>query len=136
MRAVKSVDDLYFCTSSDELMFCKMSPKDYFQNKRVGSPFSIEFMARFIISETNIGHRIFMQNPIRYIAVEDDKAFKAVERETKKYIEAIYKSAEIIIANVSPSDTRMMVFLKSFLGPIDNYISPQIRSNMRDFLPK
>ena len=77
-----------------------------------------------------------MQNPIRYIAVEDDKAFKAVERETKKYIEAIYKSAEIIIANVSPSDTRMMVFLKSFLGPIDNYISPQIRSNMRDFLPK
>ena len=136
LRAIKTDDDLYFCNSSDKLMFCKMSPKSYFRNKGAGVPFSIDFMARFIISETNIGHRLFVQHPIRYIAVEDDNAFNAVEEETKKYVEAIYKTAEIIVANVLPSDTRMMVYLKSFLGPIENYISPQVRSTMRDFLPK
>ena len=77
-----------------------------------------------------------MKKPSRYLAFEDDMAFEAVEEESKKYVEAIYKSVELICAGLSASDPKMMVYMKSFLGPIENFISPQLHSRMKNILPK
>ena len=77
-----------------------------------------------------------MKKPSRYVAIEDNKAFEAVEEESRKYAEAIYKSVELICAGLSPSDPKMMVYMKSFLGPIENFISPQLHSRMKDLFPK
>ena len=136
LRAVTVNDDLYYCQSSEDLMFCKISPESYFGSMEVGSPPSIDVMARFVIFNTNIRHRLFMDNPVRYLAREDDKAFRAVEREARSYTEAIYKNAELLLAEFSPPDPKMTLYAKSFLGPIENFISPQIHSRMKDILPK
>ena len=77
-----------------------------------------------------------MGNPVRYLAREDEVAFREVEREAKKYTEAIYKNVELLLGVLSPSDPKMTLYVKSFLGPIENFISPQIHSRMKDILPK
>ena len=136
LRAVTVNDDLYYCQSSEDLMFCKISPESYFGSMEAGSPPSIDVMARFVIFNTNIRHRLFMGNPVRYLAREDEKAFRAVEREARSYTEAIYKNAELLLAEFSPLDPKMTLYAKSFLGPIENFISPQIHSRMKDILPK
>ena len=136
LRAVTVNDDLYYCQSSEDLMFCKISPESYFGSMEAGLPPSIDVMARFVIFNTNIRHHLFMRNPVRYLAKEDEKAFKAVEREARSYTEAIYKNAELLLAELSPSDPKMTLYAKSFLGPIENFISPQIHSRMKDILPK
>ena len=135
LRAVTSDEDIYFCQSSDDLMFCKMSPQSYFRNSGIGAAFTMDVMAKFVISNTNIRHKIFMSNPIRYVACEDEIAFKVAEKEAKRFVEAVYKSAELRLAKLLPSDTKMMVYAKSFLGPIENFISPQIQSQLKDIIP-
>ena len=136
LRAATSDEDLYFCQSSEHMVFCKMSPGGYFADMETGVSPSIDVMAHFVITNTNIRHSFFMKKPSRYVALEDDKAFEAVEEESRKYAEAIYKSAELICAGLSASDPKMIVYIKSFLGPIENFISPQLHSRMKDILPK
>ena len=54
LRAVTSDEDLYYCQSSDDLMFCKISPESYFRNKGIGSAFTIDVMAQFVISNIKV----------------------------------------------------------------------------------
>ena len=135
LRAVTSDEDIYFCQSSDDLMFCKVSPQSYFGNSGIGPAFTMDVMANFVISNTNIRHKIFMGNPIRYLACDDEKAFKLAEKEAQRFVDAVYKLAELRLAKVPPSETKMMVYAKSFLGPIENFISPQIQSQLKDIIP-
>lgn len=136
LRAVTSDKDIYYCQSSDDLMFCKMSPEGYPKNMGIGSAFTIDVMAEFVIKNTNIGHKYFMLRPVRYISSDDENAFTAAENDAERYVEAIYKSVELRLATLSPAETRMMVYAKSFLGPVENFISPQIQSQIKDKIPQ
>ena len=76
-----------------------------------------------------------MTKPVRYVAADDGAEFEAIEGKTRAYVEAIYKTADLILAEQSASDPKVMVYVKSFLGPIENFISPQIHSRMKGWLP-
>ncbi len=117
-------------------MFCKMSPGSYLADLETGPSPSIQVMALFVIANTNIRHRLFMTKPVRYVAAKDDAAFDTIEGQTREYTEAIYKAADLILAEQSASDPKIMVYVKSFLGPIENFISPQIHSRLKGWLPK
>ena len=136
LRATTEDEDLYFCQSSDDMMFCKMSPGSYLADMETGDHPSIELMAEFVIVNTNIRHSLFMKNPVRYVAKGDHEAFQEVEYMTRKYAEAIYQSADLLLAKKSASDPKNMVYVKSFLGPIQDFISPQVHSRMEGWLPK
>ena len=136
LRAATRDEDVYFCQSSEDMMFCKMSPGSYLADLETGPSPSIQVMALFVIANTNIRHRLFMTKPVRYVAAKDDAAFDTIEGQTREYTEAIYKAADLILAEQSASDPKIMVYVKSFLGPIENFISPQIHSRLKGWLPK
>ena len=75
-------------------------------------------------------------NHLDHIGIAVKDIAKAVEKEARRYDEAVYKSVELRLATLSPTDTRMMVYAKSFLGPIENYISPHIQSQIQDMIPQ
>ncbi|MEE2746784.1 MAG: hypothetical protein VX617_07880, partial [Pseudomonadota bacterium] len=127
-------DELYFCQSSEYLTFCKLSPKNYLSEMAVGPKHSIESMAHFAISNTNVRHSRFMRSPVRFCAVDEQSAFDEVEAVAKDYVEKIYQSIEIILSEHSSSDPQEMVFIKSFLGPIEHFVSPQINHKLKEFL--
>jgi len=136
LRAAPEDEDLYFCQNSDDMLVCKMSPESYLSDMEVGETPSLAAMAKFAISNTNLRHSLFMRNPVRYVAERDDEAFEFVATESSAYADAIYKAVEVVLSGQAASDPKIMVYIKSFLGPIENFMSPQLHARMKDFLPK
>ena len=50
-------------------------------------------------------------------------------------IEKTYKIVDAMVSQLSIADPITTVYLKSFLGPIENFISPQVQSRMKNVLP-
>lgn len=136
LRAAPSDDDVYFCQNSDDMLVCKMSPGSYLSDMAVGPAPGLDIMAHFAIANTNIRHQLFMTSPVRYVAEGDDSAFSDVEKRTQAFADGIYKAAEVILSRQATHDPRIMVSTKSFLGPIENFMSPQLHARMEDWLPK
>ena len=118
------------------MLVCKMSPGSYLSDMAVGPAPDLDIMARFAIANTNIRHQLFMTSSVRYVAEEDDAAFSEVAKRSEAFADAIYKTAEVILSRTATYDPKIMVSMKSFLGPIENFMSPQLHTRMEDWLPK
>ena len=136
LRAAPSDDDIYFCRNSEDMLVCKMSPGSYLSDMAVGPAPDLDIMARFAIANTNIRHQLFMTSSVRYVAEEDDAAFLDVEKRSEAFVDSIYKTAEVLLSRQATYDPKIMVSMKSFLGPIENFMSPQLHARMEDWLPK
>ena len=136
LRCVDNDDDLHLARSSDEFLVCKMSPARYLADApRDGAP-AIDAVARFALNNTNLRHSYFMKQPLRYVAAADDAAFAAAEGESSAFVEAVYKAVELGLGQASADNAQALVFMKSFLGPIENFMSPQVYSRLKDWLPE
>ena len=135
LRAVANDDDIYLSRNSDEILICKISPEEYRANDDSVKSLSGERMAQFIINNTNIRHRLFIDQLVYFVA-DCDEDWNAVSRDATQFIEKTYKMVDLMVSSLSISDPITMVYLKSFLGPIENFISPQVRSRMKYFLPR
>ncbi len=133
LRAVADDTAIHLVRSSDELLVCKMTPAAYNADAIRAAPPGIAELGRFVVSNTNIRHRLFMRQPIRFIAGGTEAEWAAVEEHAGRFVEAIYKAAELVAAGAR-ADARTMVFLKSFLGPIEDYLSPQTAARLRDWM--
>ena len=135
LRAVSDDSAIHLSCSSDEILICKISPETYLADSEKGTPLTIERMAHFIINNTNIRHRMFLDQSIRFVADEDGN-WDAVNTEAGRFIEATYKAVELMVGNLSSADPKTLVHLKSFLGPIEDFLSPQMQSRLQGWLPK
>ena len=91
-------------------------------------------MAQFILNNTNIRHRIFMDQLVYFVG-NDKGDWDKVSQNATRFVEKTYKSVDALVSQLSIADPINMVYLKSFLGPIENFISPQVQSRMKNFLP-
>jgi hypothetical protein len=132
--ALRVADDeqIHLVTSSDELLFCKMTPASYNAGAAGAKP-DIGELARFIVSNTNLRHALFMSQPIRYRAGGDAAVWQETEERSTRFVEAIYRAAELVVAGAK-TDARTMVFLKSFLGPIEDFVSPQTAARLKGWM--
>jgi len=119
--------------SSDDFLVCKMSPGAYGMEAVKGGGGAIAELARFAVSNTNRRHKLYMDQPIRFVASGSEAEWAEAEAQSTRVVEAIYKGAELILANAR-TDARTMVFLKSFLGPIEDYVSPQTAARLRGWM--
>lgn len=136
LRCVEQDEDLYLTRSSDEFLVCKMSPAGYLSDVPKSDPPTIQSMAQFALNNTNLRHRYFMDQPVRFVANDDTDAFDATEGETRRFVEAIYKMVELNLGQFSTDNAKTLVYLKSFLGPIENFMSPQVHARLKDRLPE
>jgi len=134
-RAVSDDAAIHLCLSSDEMLVCKMSPENYLADKEKIERLSIERMANFIFNNTNIRHRIFINQPIWHVA-GDAGDWEIVSQSAATFIEGTYKAAELMLGKFPQGDPLTTIHLKSFLGPIDDFISPQVRARIKSWLPR
>jgi hypothetical protein len=135
LRAVADDTAIHLSRSSDEILICKISPEKYLADSELGEPLSIERMAHFVLNNTNIRHRLFLDQSICYVADEGGN-WEAVNKEANRFMEATYKAVELMVGQLPKTDPRTMVHLKSFLGPIEDFISPQVQSRLKGWLPR
>ena len=119
--------------NSDEFLVCKMTPASYGAEVPKLAAASIADLARFTVSNTNIRHRQFVQQPVRFFAGGDEAEWAEAEAASAKLIDALYKGADLIVGSAR-ADARTMVFLKSFLGPIEDFASPQTASRLKGWM--
>ncbi len=134
---LRSADDeaIHLVRSSDDIMLCKMTNDAYLADQDHLGAHGIERMAHFAINNTNLRHRLFMAQPIRFSAGGAEHVWAEIEGQSTAFVEAIYKGAELLLANLEPGDAKSLVYLKSFLGPIEDYLSPQQHARMKDRMP-
>tara|TARA_B100000315_G_scaffold259491_1_gene315760 strand:+ start:1992 stop:3146 length:1155 start_codon:yes stop_codon:yes gene_type:complete len=133
LRAVADDDAIYLSPSSDEILICKLSPAAYLADNEIGDSPSIDRMAHFILNNSNIRHRLFMDQAIHFIA-DDEGDWEGLSGEADRFIEAAYKALELMVAQLSTGDATTLLHLKSFLGPIEDFLSPQVQSRMQGWL--
>ena len=76
-----------------------------------------------------------MDQPVRFVARDDPAAFATVEAESCAFVEASYKAVDLALGSLSTADPKNLMFIKSFLGPIENFMSPQVRSRLEQWMP-
>ena len=133
LRAVGDDAAIHLVRSSDELLVCKMTPAAYNADVTGAAPPNIADLGRFVVSNTNIRHRLFMRQPIRFVAGGSENDWVDVEQHAARFVEAIYKAAELVVAGAR-TDARTMVFLKSFLGPIEDFLAPQTAARLKGWM--
>ena len=132
-----SADDaaIHLSRDSDDMLICKISADSYRSEEGTGRVLNLETMARFAIDNTNIRHRLFMEQPIRFRAGGTEADWQAVERQSAKFVGGVYKAAELILAAAEAGNSRNLVYLKSFLGPIEDFMSPATHSRLSGWIP-
>jgi hypothetical protein len=135
LRVVADDNAIHLSKDSDEILICKISPEEYRANNENSEPLSRERMAQFILNNTNIRHRFFLDQLVYFVA-DRDGDWDMVSRDAAYFIEETYKTVDAMISQLSITDPMTMVYLKSFLGPIENFISPQVQSRMKKFFPR
>ena len=133
LRAVSDDEDIYLSQCSDEIMISKMTPESYRNDNATVDSINAKNLAYFIFFNSNIRHRLFIDQPIRFVADEGGN-WDAVRAEAKDFIENSYKTIELMMDHLPSKDPRMMMYLKSFLGPIGDYISPQLSVSYKKWL--
>jgi hypothetical protein len=134
LRVVADDSDIHLSRNSDEILICKISPEEYLANNDDVKPLSEKRMAQFILNNTNIRHRIFLDQLVYFVA-DRDGDWDVVSQEANRFIEETYKTVDTMVSRLSIADPITTVYLKSFLGPIEDFISPQLQSRMKKFFP-
>ena len=133
LRAVSDNSKIVLARNSDDFLVCKMTPASYLAEQPRGNVAGIADLARFAISNTNLRHRLFMDQSIRFIAGGTEADWAETETRSQRFVEAIYAAAEVILGTAR-TDARTMVFLKSFLGPIEDFASPQTAARLNGWM--
>lgn len=134
LRAVSNDNAIHLSKNSDDILICKISPEKYRPKGDTTDPLSKERMAQFILNNSNIRHRFFL-NQLVYYFVETEGDWKSASLVATQFVEDSYEIVDKIINQTNMSDPKTLVYLKSFLGPIENFISPQVQSRLKKILP-
>ncbi len=135
LRAVSDDSAIHLSRSSDEILVCKISPEKYLADNEQAEALSVERMAHFVLNNTNIRHRLFLDQSICFVADEGGN-WDEMNIDAARFIDATYKAVELMVGQLPKADPRTMVHLKSFLGPIEDFLSPQMQSKLKGWLPK
>ena len=133
-RAVANNNAIHLSKNSNEILICKISPEKYRANSDTTDPLSEGRMAQFILNNTNIRHRFFLDQVVSYVT-EEDGDWDSTSQKALQFVAEAYEIVDTMIGQSNISDPMTLVYLKSFLGPIEDFISPQVQSRIKNFLP-
>ena len=111
-----------------------MSPKTYGAETPIISEQSVKTLAKFILENTNIRHSYFMKQPVKFFAKRSFTKLAENEDVTRGYIEEIYFIVEKLISGMGAGDVEKVLKVKSYLGGIGEFLSPQIHARIKKYL--
>ena len=134
LKAISKNDEIFYCTSSEDLMLCKMSPKTYGAEVPIISEQSVKTSAKFVLENTNIRHSYFMKQPVKFFAKRSFAEFAEKEHLIREYIEDVYFIVEKLLSEMGTGDVEKVLKIKSYLGDIEEFLSPQIHGRIKKYL--
>ena len=118
--------EISICENSDEILICKFSEISHQAASSPGPALTPENLALFILTSTHHRHRQFSSVGIQFRGASGCGNWKEVESHAKKFIDRAYEEVDRIIALGAKLDARFFMYIKSYLGPIEDYMSPEI----------
>ena len=90
-------------------------------------------MANFILYNSNRRHGFFLDKSIQFLC-EKGGNWNEVNREAQKFMKNVEKTIEHKINISMVPDPKSLVQLKSYLGSIEDFNSPQILDRMNRWM--
>ena len=111
-----------------------MSPKTYGAEIPIISEQSVKTLANFILENTNVRHSYFMKQPVKFFAKTSFAEFAEKEHLIRDYIEEVYFLVEKLLSEIGTGDVEKILKIKSYLGDIEEFLSPQTHSLIKKYL--
>jgi hypothetical protein len=119
-------DEIYVCPDSDEMLVVKFSDDTLGNERPIGVSPSDETIGLFLLAATNTRHRLFADTPVAFHSGDLDERYADAVVRSQSVIDGAYRWVERALANPGKLDARLMMHAKSFTGPIEDYMSPQL----------
>jgi hypothetical protein len=130
-----SDEEIYIARDSDDMLLVKFSGEDH-HAERDGAPAPTpDQIGLFLLTCTNRRHRLFADVPALFHAGGRDAGYEAAIAESHRLIDDAYGWIDQIAAQAGRLDARMLMYLKSHLGPIEDFMSPQLEPTALGRLP-
>ena len=119
-------EKIYVAADSDEMLVCKLTGDDHRAARQSGPPPTAENLALFLLTGTNRRHRLFARVPIYFHAGEAHQDYARLAAESAALVDASYNFIDLIASRSAGLDASALFYIKSFFGPIEDYMSPQL----------
>ncbi len=119
-------DEITVISDSDEILVCKFSDPGHQSAFEPGQPLTPENLALFILTSTHNRHRRFAAVGNRFRGSHDSGNWDQIEPQAENFIEMAYQEVDRIISLGPQLDARFLMYIKSYLGPIEDYMSPEM----------
>ncbi len=126
--ALRLADDpeIYVCPDSDEMLVVKFSDDALGSERDGGVAPTAENVGLFLLASTNMRHRLFADTPVIFHTGDLDDRYGSLITRSQALIDESYHWIERALASPGKLDARLMMHAKSFTGPIEDYMSPQL----------
>ena len=126
--------EIYMCGDSDEMLVLKHSKLTHHAERKSQVIPSPRDIAMFLITATHIRHRIFSEVSVYYHMNEVNSIWEQPIKEAEQLLTEVYQDIDHIIAQTGNLDAKFLMLLKSYIGPIENYMSPGLEPHAMERL--
>jgi hypothetical protein len=130
-----SDEEIYVARDSDDMMLVKFSDEDHHAARDGAPPPTADQIGLFLLTCTNRRHRLFADVPAVFHGGTRDARFETAIADSQGLIDDAYGWIDQIAAQAGRLDARMLMYLKSHLGPIEDFMSPQLEPQALGRLP-
>jgi hypothetical protein len=127
--------EIYVAQDSDDMLLVKFSDEDHHAERDGVSAPTADQIGLFLLACTNHRHRLFADTPIVFHGGARDTRFEAAIAQSRYLIADAYAWIDRIAAQAGRLDARLLMYLKSHLGPIEDFMSPQLEPPALGRLP-
>jgi hypothetical protein len=130
-----SDEEIYVARDSDDMLLVKFSDEEHHAARDEAPSPTADQIGLFLLTCTNRRHRLFADVPAVFHGGARDARFEAAIADSQGLIDGAYGWIDQIAAQAGRLDARMLMYLKSHLGPIEDFMSPQLEPQALGRLP-
>ncbi len=119
-------EEIAVIEDSDDILVCKFSEPGHQASFEPGPPVTPENLALFILTSTHNRHRRFAAVGNRFRGSAGGGNWENAAAQADELFEKAYAEVDRIISLGAQLDARFLMYIKSYLGPIEDYMSPEM----------
>lgn len=119
-------DEIFVCRDSDDILVVKFSDEEHHASRSGNSKPDARDIGLFLLTCTNQRHRLFADIAVQFHLGDSDERFTKAIAQSQALVDAAYDSIAHIASQSAKLDARFLMYLKSHLGPIEDFMSPQL----------
>ena len=119
-------DKIEVCGNSEDILICKFSDKCHGASLNNEIKMTPHTLALFILTSTHNRHRNLVSIGNKFQGSNKKNDWSKVETLAENLIGHAYQYVDKIISIAPKLDARFLMYIKSYIGPIEEYMSPEL----------